>query len=111
MRELRNEIERAVALAHDGETIASERLSPALRAAAANGSAPADASASNGAGPEAREKPASGTISFDQAREEFETKFIAEALARYKGNVQRAAAALGVSRATLLRKIKQYNLR
>jgi len=114
VRELRNEIERAVALAHDGETIASERLSPALRAAAANGSAPVAASASHGEqapAPETGEKPAPDPVALDKAREKFEAKFIAEALARYKGNVQRAAAALGVSRATLLRKIKQYKLR
>ena len=101
-------------MAHDGETIASERLSPALRAAAANGSAPAAASASHGEqspAPETGEKPAPDPVALDKAREKFEAKFIAEALARYKGNVQRAAAALGVSRATLLRKIKQYKLR
>ncbi len=70
--------------------------------------------ASNGAqspGPAAREKPAPKLVPLDKAREKFEANFIAEALGRYRGDVQRAAAALVVSRATLLRKIKQYKLR
>ncbi len=70
--------------------------------------------ASNGApsqGPAAREKPAPEIVPLDKAREKFEANFIAAALARYSGDVPRSSAALGVSRATLLRKIKQYKLR
>jgi len=39
-----------------------------------------------------------------------ERQTIAEALARYKGNRKSAAAHLGMSRTTLWRKIKTYNV-
>ncbi len=116
VRQLRNEIERAAALTRDGEVIAPERLSQPIR----NGARPdspaeaiteSGANGANGASSEAREPVAAGAVLLDDAREKFEAKFIGEALARSKGNVLRTAASLGVSRATLLRKIKQYHLR
>jgi Nif-specific regulatory protein len=116
VRQLRNEIERAAALTRDGEVIAPERLSQPVR----NGAHPASpaeaitesgANGANGTPSETREPVAAGAVLLDDAREKFEAKFIGEALARSKGNVLRTAASLGVSRATLLRKIKQYHLR
>jgi len=51
-----------------------------------------------------------GGILLDQARDEFEKKFIATALARTKGNRTRAARMLGVHRNTLGRNIALYKL-
>ncbi len=42
--------------------------------------------------------------------EEMESKAISEAIQQYKGNLTEAAKALGIGRATLYRKVKQYNL-
>ena len=46
-----------------------------------------------------------------RAREAFEANFLTKALDEHKGNVSRAAAALGLSRAALQKKIKEYGLR
>lgn len=117
VRELRNEVERAVAMAREGETITAGRVSRQVREAAPRAadsassaaahtvdSAPAPALA-------AREetKPPIGAL--HEARSTFEAGYISQALERFGGNVLRAARALEVSRATLLRKIKQYRLR
>ncbi len=116
VRELRNEVERAVALAHDGETITPERLSQRVRetAVTVEGSETRSAGAADGSryvSAEVHAESVNKTGPLDGARAQFEAQYIAEALARHKGNAVRTAAALGVSRATLLRKIKQYRLR
>jgi two-component system nitrogen regulation response regulator GlnG len=49
-------------------------------------------------------------IPFDQARDEFEKKFIQTALSKTKGNQTRAAQVLGIHRNTLNRKIQQLKL-
>ena len=49
-------------------------------------------------------------ILFDQARDEFERKFIQTALGKTKGNQTRAAQMLGIHRNTLNRKIQQLQL-
>lgn len=49
-------------------------------------------------------------ILFDQARDEFEKKFIQTALSKTKGNQTRAAQVLGIHRNTLNRKIQQLKL-
>jgi DNA-binding NtrC family response regulator len=49
-------------------------------------------------------------IRFDEAREEFEKKFIKRALEKTLGNYSRAATVLGIHRNTLSRKIERYNL-
>jgi len=45
------------------------------------------------------------------ARAAFEANYIAETLARHRNNVSHAAIALGVSRVTLQKKMKEYSLR
>jgi DNA-binding NtrC family response regulator len=50
-------------------------------------------------------------ILFDDARREFERRFIARALTRADGNLGRAAALLGIHRNTLRRKMADYRLR
>ena len=49
-------------------------------------------------------------ILFDEARGEFEKKYIQTALGKTRGNQTRAAEVLGMHRNTLSRKIGQYKL-
>jgi transcriptional regulator with GAF, ATPase, and Fis domain len=98
VRELQNEIERAVALARDGETIGVAHLSPKLRPA--------------GALPDADAALVEETVTdLRHARATFETRHIRRVLELNGGNVTRAAAALGLSRAMLQTKMKEYGLR
>jgi transcriptional regulator with PAS, ATPase and Fis domain len=46
-----------------------------------------------------------------EARAGFEARYIAEVFADNGGNVSRTATALGISRISLQRKIKEYGLR
>jgi two-component system nitrogen regulation response regulator NtrX len=46
-----------------------------------------------------------------RARAAFEADFIAKVLQEHQGNVSRAAVALGLSRASLQKKMKEYALR
>jgi DNA-binding NtrC family response regulator len=50
-------------------------------------------------------------IFYDDARKEFERRFITRALAKSNGNLGRAADLLGVHRNTLSRKITEYRLK
>lgn len=54
-----------------------------------------------------------GTISNEgkvQKMEDLEAKAIESAINQYKGNLTEAAKALGIGRATLYRKVKQYHI-
>jgi two-component system nitrogen regulation response regulator NtrX len=51
-----------------------------------------------------------GESSLQGARERFEKDFILQKLLEYKGNVSRAAQALGIERSNLYRKIKQLGI-
>ena len=128
VRELRNEIERAVALARASASIGPEHVSARLRAQnALNNGVPA-----NHAGPSrvhramvaavptsAAEKESNGENSkgedakgpLRRARAAFEADYITRVLGQNKGNVSRAAVALGLSRASLQKKMKEYGLR
>jgi Nif-specific regulatory protein len=118
VRQLRNEIERAVALASEGDTIRPQYLSPTLRGAperspiarsAANARVlpvPSDADTANHI-----DRTADTVRPLREARAEFEAKYIAEALRRNSFNVSRTAAALGISRPALQEKMKTYHLR
>ncbi len=88
IRELRNVIERAVLIADD--EIGEEHLQ------LAPSSAPADAAAS------------SGSLQADV--ESLERRRIVEALEACGGNQTRAAQKLGISRGTLLSRLKQYGI-
>ena len=50
-------------------------------------------------------------ICFEDARREFEKKFIANVLSKSDGNLCQAADVLGIHRNTLSRKIAEYHLR
>jgi Fis family transcriptional regulator len=49
-------------------------------------------------------------ILFDDARREFEKRFIARVLMRHKGNLSKAAKDLRIHRNTLGKKIEEYKL-
>jgi Nif-specific regulatory protein len=100
IRELRNEMDRAVALARAGEAIAPVHLSERVRAAAGDGGDPAPVAAVTTAG-----------LPLLQARAAFEARYVAEVLRQESGNVSHAAKTLGLSRAMLQRKMKAFGLR
>lgn len=103
VRQLQNEVERAVALAREGETIGTRHLSRRMAGAAA---APAtDATTDDGAGR------AGAGHDLRAARAEWETRHIRSVLQAHDGNVSRAAASLGLSRSMLQKKMKEYSLR
>jgi transcriptional regulator with GAF, ATPase, and Fis domain len=101
VRELQNEVERAVVLVGPDEWITPGHFSARLRPAFAGANA---SIASPGTSVEA-DRP------LRQARAEFERAFIAAALARHAGNVSQTAPAIGLSRAMLQRKMRDYKLR
>jgi DNA-binding NtrC family response regulator len=98
VRELQNEIERAVALTPEGTAIGCERLSRRLTTPGASSPPPAA-------------PPSDHAPTLRDARARWEADYIARALARAHGNVSHAARALGLSRAMLQRKLKLYDLR
>ena len=49
-------------------------------------------------------------ILFEEARREFEKRFIARVLQRHRGNLSRAAKDLRIHRNTLGKKIEEYKL-
>jgi Fis family transcriptional regulator len=50
-------------------------------------------------------------IRYEDARQEFERRFISRALARAEGKVGRAAKMIGLHRNTLSRKVAEYRLK
>ncbi|HXF95100.1 MAG TPA: sigma-54 dependent transcriptional regulator [Gemmatimonadales bacterium] len=88
VREMRNVLERAMILARGESAIAVEHLPPDLRR--------------GGSGGERRHQP--------QTLAELERLHIERALRYHGGNRTRAAQELGISRATLINKIKTYAL-
>ena len=50
-------------------------------------------------------------IRYDDARQEFERRFISRALARSEGKVGRAAKMIGLHRNTLSRRVTEYRLK
>jgi DNA-binding NtrC family response regulator len=115
VRQLENEVERAVAVARDGETIAMRHLSPELRGATPSANRDGYAVAPDGAGPRTvsrvRDTASPSRMRLLAARAAFEARYITEVLAEHGGNVSQTAAALGVSRVTLQKKMKEYSLR
>ncbi|HWN57151.1 MAG TPA: sigma 54-interacting transcriptional regulator, partial [Methylomirabilota bacterium] len=106
IRELQNEIERAVVLAPRGASISPEHLSEELRGESQGTSADSTAEPL-----EISTTQAANGAPLRDARAGFEARYIAEVLARNRGNVSRSATVLGISRISLQRKIKEYGLR
>jgi transcriptional regulator with GAF, ATPase, and Fis domain len=155
IRELENEIERAVALTPDGGVVGAHALSPRIRRAVEErgGQAPpaTHPDRSESAPPSSAVRAAQGSASprdrgdartddtathdadptdgesahalpqntgldgaigpLRHARTTFETEYIRAALERHGGNVSRTARALGVSRVTLQKKLRELGIR
>jgi len=111
VRQLQNEIERAVALAHDGDSISLHHLSPELVASSVGRPAVAIEQVANGISLRSTSPASAKFSSLADARAAFERSFIAERLSEHNHNVSRAAASLGISRITLQKKMKEYSLR
>jgi Nif-specific regulatory protein len=93
VRELEHELERALTLAGEAQTLSVLHFSERIL------------SASSGAG----HMRLAGSLK--QARDEFERDYIAHVLRIENGNVSHAARALGISRVMLQRKMKDFGLR
>src|SRR5215472_4886785 len=104
VRELQNEIERAVALTPPGEHLLPERFSAKVRGATPAPAAPAAASPPPGT-------PAPSNGNLRSARADFEARYIGQVFAQHQRNVSRSARALGISRISLQRKLKDYQIR
>jgi transcriptional regulator with GAF, ATPase, and Fis domain len=97
IRELENEIERAVALAAAGARLGVDQLSPKLvEPPAVVGAAAA---------------PVEAIVPLREARADFERRYLREVLRQLGGNVSRAARAVRLSRGMLQRKMIRYGLR
>jgi len=123
VRQLQNEIEQAVGMAADGETLAPHHFSSDLMLAqpAVDGAVGAAAAAvlraaeggslvAAGGGP-----PDQNTVAraktLRTAHEVWEQAYLRQALAQHKGNVSHTALALNISRVALQQKMRKYSLR
>lgn len=98
IRELENAIERAIVRAADKETLTADLL---------------EFPSSNLPGPQVvAPEPAKEPVSVPSIKslKEVEKDRICEALAYFEGNIQRAAAKLGIGRNTFYRKMKEYGI-
>ncbi len=93
VRELENEIERAVTLADEGKPLTADLFS--LRIQPGSAGTPL--------------VPLEGSLK--EIVESIERQLILEKLNEFRGNITHAARALGLSRVGLQKKIKRYNLR
>jgi Nif-specific regulatory protein len=108
VRQLRNEIERAVALAQHGDTIGPDHLSASLRG---ESDRPGIARMATRTQAPSTTEIQGSPRPLREARAEFEAKYIVEVLRRNQLNVSRTALALGISRPALQEKMKTYRLR
>lgn len=92
IRELENEVERAIIMSGSEETIEPEHLSQHVRSSSSKGASPH----------------ASGTL--DEALTTLEKEMIVGALERTGGNKSRAAAELGISRTNLIKKVQAHQI-
>lgn len=96
VRQLQNELERALIMSADAAEIRREDLSPALK---------------NTSGAAAHKIGSEGHAgNLNQAIEQVEKQMIAESLKKTKGNKSESAKDLGISRSSLIAKVKAYNL-
>ena len=92
VRELRNVLER-LAIMVPGETIVAD-----------------DLEFLSGGGRRSGERPPADAMPLQQARDGFERDYIVRALVAHKGNISRAAEALGVERSNLYRKMRTFGI-
>jgi Nif-specific regulatory protein len=93
VRELEHELERAVTLAGEANSLGAEHFSERVLTAAT------------------RPGSVRPTGSLRQARHAFEKDYVAQALRAHDGNVSQAARTLGISRVMLQKKMKSFGLR
>ncbi len=105
VRQLCNELQRAVARAEDGSVITPDQLSPELRhiSQPPESKAPLPPFAADGS-----DVPLKGTLS--EVVENMERRMISEVLNRHNGNVSRAARELGLTRRGLQLKLGRYRI-
>lgn len=101
VRQLRNEVQRVVALAAPGSTIGAEQVSPELTAESPSGGAAASAPGAPGL--------QSGQ-SLAEFVDEVERRLIADALDRAGGNIAETARTLGLTRRGLYLKLRRLGL-
>jgi transcriptional regulator with GAF, ATPase, and Fis domain len=111
VRQLQNEMERAVAVARDGDSISLRHLSPELVSPSVRRAAAATDQAANGRAMAPNLLPAAKPSSLADVIAVCERNAIAERLVQHNHNVSRTAASLGISRITLQKKMKEYSLR
>ncbi len=109
VRQLKNEIERAVALAEPNDILTPEHFSPELWASAPPMSSVGYPAASSliggGYAPASADRP-----TLAEAVEALERQMVADALERHQGNVTHAARELGLTRQGLILKRRRYGL-
>jgi DNA-binding NtrC family response regulator len=101
VRQLRNEIQRAVAMAPAGGVIGPEHLSADLTAAAAT---PASGSAGGG------RVSLRGGQTLASVVDEIERDLIREMMTRHRGNISETARALGLTRRGLYLKLRRLGI-
>jgi DNA-binding NtrC family response regulator len=97
VRQLRNEVQRAVAMAPPGGTIGPEHLSADLTAAAPNVGEPSRVSLRGGQ-------------TLASVVDEIERDLIREMMTRHRGNISETARALGLTRRGLYLKLRRLGL-
>ena len=107
VRQLQNEIARAVALATDGQIIAAAHLWAAVDGSGRTSAVPASPAAPS----PVRDESAVAFQTLAKARTAFEKRHIATALARTGGKMVEAARLLGISRVALHKRIKRHSPR
>jgi two-component system response regulator HupR/HoxA len=110
VRQLENEVERLILLAEEGGTIAPAAISSYIRRDVPVSPPPEEgAPTADGTG-EDRSKE-SADLGLKQRVDDYERRLIAEALARCGDNRTHAAEMLGITRQSLLERMKRYHLR
>jgi DNA-binding NtrC family response regulator len=99
VRQLRNEIERVVVFADEGQAVGVESLSPDILRAVTNTSQSVSF-----------QPDFSRPVNLKEIMLDVERQLLTEALARHGGNVTRAAETLGLSRQTFNYKLRKFGL-
>jgi DNA-binding NtrC family response regulator len=105
VRQLRNEVQRAVALAAPGSTVVPEHLSPDLTTEAPDQNQGVNGSASNGGAPALK---AGQTLA--ELVDEVERSLIADSMEKSGGNIAESARRLGLTRRGLYLKLKRLGI-
>jgi Nif-specific regulatory protein len=108
-RELENEVRRLVASVR-GKTIAEEHIDPSIRASEKTVASSTIPSALTKPLMENAPETSRSLKSLPEAVEALERRMIAEALRESRGNKQKAAQALGLSRQGLIKKLKRLGI-